>query len=299
MVDTVAVFDGDLTIGADHTAVVSRHVGGQAANTATWLGWLQSPVALIAALGSDPDGTWIRERLRIAGVQILVHEVEARTGHCLVTVAADGTRTMFSDAGANTHLAGHTSESWIADIQALPTPVHLHLSGYLLTRNPALPARLVTAVRGACPEVTTSLDAAALSPTAAERKGLADLLPHLDVILGTREELSEVVSLPGPSTSSAAILDYWQAVLGFSGVVVIKEGPEGASAVDGASQMHVPALPAEVVDTTGAGDAFTAGFLAAWTLGPDDLSAALLAGHRAASVAITSIGAEPPDSEGR
>jgi sugar/nucleoside kinase (ribokinase family) len=74
--------------------------------------------------------------------------------------------------------------------------------------------------------------------------------------------------------------------------VVVKQGAQGALLASSSGVHTTDALPADVVDTTGAGDAFCAGFLAAWTTSPDP-ETALAAGARAAARLVTRLGARP------
>ncbi|MDA2989769.1 MAG: PfkB family carbohydrate kinase, partial [Actinomycetota bacterium] len=94
-------------------------------------------------------------------------------------------------------------------------------------------------------------------------------------------------------TLESVVLDRWRTALGFSGVIVMKQGRHGAT-VDTPTQRHHAAAPkVHVVDTTGAGDAFSAGFLAAWTTDQRNLVKALGSGAQAAATAITHLGAGP------
>ena len=95
-------------------------------------------------------------------------------------------------------------------------------------------------------------------------------------------------------------VECWQE--GFDGVLVVKDGSNGAHAVHDGAWLHVPARDVVVVDTTGAGDAFTAGFLAEWTSSPtpaasrmtdEALIAALEAGTDLAAQAVTRTGGNP------
>lgn len=301
MVDTFARTDGSVTIGVDQTAVISSQVGGQAANTAAWLAWLQSSVTLIAACGDDSAGQWATERLVDVGVHPHVHRVGRPTGSCVVIVDSHGTRTMFSDPGANQLIANFAVHEVVSALRSVDLPGHVHLSGYLLERDQGLLRSLLESVRIGFPSVTTSLDTAALVPTAANRDGLVSALPYLDVLIGTLEELACLADLdPIASLSDdAAVIERWRTSFAFPGVVVIKRGRDGATA-DDAHERHRAAAPSVgVVDTTGAGDAFSAGFLAAWTSDQGNLAAALRSGSEAAATAIARLGAGPPSAEGR
>ena len=298
MVDTFARTRTDITHGFDHPAAVSRHIGGQAANTAAWLAWLRTPVSLIAACGADSAGTWVREQLADTGVTPLLHEVAQPTGSCIVTVDGVGERTMFSDPGANQQVSDFAVRQLSEALAAANSPTHVHLSGYLLERDPELPRALVESARIHNPDVTTSIDTAALPPAPAHTAGLMRTLPFLDVLIGTQHELALIAGCaesPGVDrTFESVVLDRWRTVLGFSGVIVMKQGRHGAT-VDTTTQRHHAAAPkVHVVDTTGAGDAFSAGFLAAWTTDQRNLVGALGSGAQAAATAIAHLGAGPP-----
>ena len=297
MVDTFARTRTDITHGFDHPAAVSRHIGGQAANTAAWLAWLRTPVSLIAACGADSAGTWVREQLADTGVTPLLHEVAQPTGSCIVIVDGAGERTMFSDPGANQQVSDLAVRLLSEALAAANSPTHVHLSGYLLERDPQLPRALVESARIHNPDVTTSMDTAALPPAPSHTAGLLRALPFLDVLIGTQHELAEIAGCaenPGVDrTLESVVLDRWRTALGFSGVMVMKQGRHGAT-VDTPTQRHHAAAPkVHVVDTTGAGDAFSAGFLAAWTTDQRNLVEALGSGAQAAATAITHLGAGP------
>lgn len=301
MVDTFARIADSITLGSDQPAVISRQVGGQGANTAAWLAWLQTSVTLIAACGEDSAGTWVAEQLVDAGVHPHLHAVTLPTGHCVVIVDSEGGRTMFSDPGANQQITDFSLHTLTSVLESSPPDPHVHLSGYLLERDPDLPKLLVESTRTAARPVTTSLDTAALVPTAIHRTGLMRALPYLDVLIGTQDELTSFADLPSGALplDESALIDHWRTHLGYSGLIVVKRGGRGAIADDGRERLSNAAIPASVVDTTGAGDAFSAGFLAAWSPGQDTLEAALRSGTEVAAMAVARLGAGPPSAEGR
>lgn len=109
-------------------------------------------------------------------------------------------------------------------------------------------------------------------------RGVDFLLPNAD----------ELVALTGSPEPAAA-----KVLLSHVGAVVVTSGAEGASWVDADEVISVPTEPTECVDSTGAGDAFDAGFLAAWLSGASKRDA-LLGGVRAGSRAVSVVGAQPP-----
>jgi ribokinase len=317
MVDTVVALGATLAWGEDQNSTISRRLGGQGSNTAAWLAWAGAPAVLLASCGDDPEAQWALDRLKDLGVSVHVDRMDRPTGKCVVLVDTDGARTMISDPGANVRTRSATRRT-LHSILATSPIAHVHLSGYLLDRDPDLVSDIVQEIKvqgfndnGVT--FTVSLDASALQATESHRAAVAAILPHMNVLLGTSQELAELLPpVPGvrDTTDDGAIGDVtpletpdivrrWREVVGFRGVVVVKEGSAGASADAGTGLHRTGAHVSSVIDTTGAGDAFAAGFLAAWTLDPQNLDAALASGVDVATVAIGMVGGSPPLREGR
>jgi ribokinase len=203
----------------------------------------------------------------------------AATGTIVSLVEPGGQRSMLADRGANLALRPE-------DVPALPAGGHLHLSGYtLLDRGPRAAglAALEAAVVAGC---TVSLDPASSGPLTryGVDRWLADtatatlLLPNAD----------EARLLTGCAEAAAAA----RALARRHPVVAVSLGAEGALWASGDLLVHRPAHPAEVVDTTGAGDAFAAGLLAAWLAAPQaDPAEALDAGLALAAEIVRRPGA--------
>ncbi len=328
MVDTFAQIDGPLTIGVDHFGHVTRRIGGQAANTAAWLASLDKPVRLLTASGDDDDGAWARSLLESAGVvnfQVASERAlaqafaQASTGRCVVVVDSEGSRTMISAPGANRRLADLGADGWTdlwktvqgtgeSPAEERSPRRHLHLSGYLMHHSPDLPGVITHSARSAWPSISTSFDAAAASPTPGIQQAFVELLPELDLVFATSQEIldlhppgADASAGPVPEDDAESLLDRWRSSTGYTGTVVLKLGARGAvgDSGDGADRVRIDAPSVQVVDTTGAGDAFAAGFLAAWVPGQNRLTEAMVAGAESASRAISRIGAGPPTTEGR
>lgn len=279
MMDVSAVIDGDIAYASDTPATVSLVPGGAAANTASWMAVEGHQVTLVACVGSDPFGQTLKRRLEDAGVRLAVREGSLATGACIVIVDRDRERTMLPDPGAN-------SELTLADIDPhLTGEAHLHLSGYTLlhpqTQDTALAACAQARVRG----TTISLDPASAGPLAQHRRLVQDLLPRIDVLLANEDE---ALVLSGQDSAEAALVELRR----HTALVVIKRGSRGVMAADGRDSVHLPAPRVHCADTTGAGDAFAAGFLPAW-LGGAALRDSLEAGQRTASHCVSRVGASP------
>lgn len=269
MVDVVARMSGPLAHGSDTPSEVSSRPGGAGANVAAWLAVCGVQVMLVARAGDDDGGHSAVAKLHRHGVDVssVALDPDRATGTCVVLVAPGGERTMLPDAGANAALS-------VEDLPDFEAGAHLHLAGYTLLRDgPPREAALEALRRARGAGLTISLDPSSAAPLRAfgpER--FLDLAGPVDVLLPNRDEAAVL----GPLTSRAR-------------EVVVTLGPDGAAWTDGAHKVASPAAAiGPVVDSTGAGDAFTAGFLAAWLDGaaPRDalgsanaLAARALGGH--------------------
>jgi ribokinase len=257
MVDVVTRMSGPLARGSDTPARVSVEGGGSAANVAAWAAALGTPVALVCRVGDDERGRAAVAALRAGGVDVHATVDPARpTGACVVLVEPGGERTMLPDPGANDGPLG-----------PVPAGDHLHVVGYALLRDGARESALAAIEHARAGGITVSVDP---SSWALLHSGA---IPEVDLLLPNEEE-AEVIGEQRVRET------------------VVKLGPGGARWSDGSRSIHVPAEPVDVVDTTGAGDAFAAGFLSA-RLGGADPRAALEAGCRVAARAVAQVGARP------
>ncbi|RZQ63268.1 carbohydrate kinase family protein [Amycolatopsis suaedae] len=277
--DVVARHDGPIVHGGDVRSAVRLAGGGAGANTALWLRAAGADTTLIARIGDDDGGRLIRGKLDEAGVRCaLTVDPEAPTCCVVVLVDGDGQRSMLPDRGANARFSPDD-----VDPAALAGAAHLHLSGYVLLDASSRPAGLAALAAAKRAGLTTSVDpqAAALitDPTAflGDVAGVDLLLPNT----------AELVALTGSDDPASA-----KQLLGTVGAVAVTCGLDGACWVDADGVVSVPAAPAEVVDTTGAGDAFDAGVLAAWLAGESTVDS-LRAGVRLAARAVGQVCAQP------
>lgn len=303
MVDTFVAIGSALRLGADQSATFTRAIGGQAANTASWLAHLGATVHLVASSGADEDASWVDHQLSSLGVRAQLLSADQSTGRCVIVVDVDGRRTMFSDPGANRSLAAIPDETWLHVLHSDPGTArrHVHLSGYLLDRSPTLVPHLAKLMRDGSTDgssTTVSLDTAAMAIGPPQRATLVDALSNIDLLFGTVEELGAFLPDDAPHTADQ-LIDAWRASYSSQTALVIKNGAEGATADAYGIRVHQPAHRTVAVDTTGAGDAFAAGFLAAWTPGREHLTHALARGAEVAALAVGHIGAGPSPREGR
>jgi sugar/nucleoside kinase (ribokinase family) len=228
-------------------------LGGSAAIMASGLARLGVPTALAAVVGDDLFGREVLAWLRAAGVWPDATTVRAGavTG-ISVHLSSPDDRAILTLPGTIPELDA-AAVRFAVDMSA---PVHIHVASPFLT--PALTRELPDLLhewREA--GITTSLDTN--WDPAGSWDGIATALRDLDILLPNRAELA---ALGGEA-----------AVVGLGPRVVVKDGANGGWSLDPAGNRHAaPGIPVEVVDTTGAGDSFDAGYIAAMAYGVDDES---------------------------
>jgi ribokinase len=279
--DVVAVIGGPIAHASDTAASIAVTGGGAGANTAAWLTAAGVNVTLCGVVGDDDAGLARLRELTSIGVKCAIRKTpEAATG-AIVVIAERTERTMLADRGANLLL---TPTDVDAAYGAFGSPVHLHLSGYVLLDEVSRPAAehalRVARERG----MTISVDAASAGPLR-NAPGFIEWVRGVDVLFANVDE-ARVLSGLGSSDALAVELSR------FVGVAVVKLGSEGALAASHGSVYVTPAVSAAMVDATGAGDAFAAGFLGAW-LESESISSALTAGASLGARAVGVVGARP------
>jgi len=279
--DVVLVPARPLENGTDVPGVVRLHQGGSAANTARWLARLGVATTLICAVGRDGPGRALVAALERGGVTVrAARPAAARTARIGMLVDADGERSFVADRGAADLLGpDDVRPGWFRDVGVL------HLPAYSLLGSPLGEAagRAIELARAAGATITVDLASAApllAAGRSATQRLVRDAAPDL---LFTNA--AEAVAFLG----DAGLVG----LLAFAPVAVVKQGSHGATVLARRPRLpierfEVPARAMVARDTTGAGDAFDAGFLAAWlaagrSTAPGDLRRAVVAGHRAAA----------------
>jgi ribokinase len=280
MVDVVARLGSPIARGSDAPAQISLGGGGSAANVAAWLAAAGMSPTLVGRVGDDARGREARAALIAGGVDAqLTTDPRRPTGTCIVIVEPEGERTMLPDAGANDALAAAD-----LDPDLVAAADHLHVAGYALLREGSRPAALSAIALARDQGMAVSVDpssAALLSPAFLTHASGAGLL------LPNAEEARALTGQGAPELAAPRLAEVFAEV-------VVKLGEAGALWTDGRSIRRSPAEPVQhVTDTTGAGDAFDAGLVAARVHGAEPAEA-LAAACRLAAWAVTIPGARPP-----
>jgi len=273
MTDVVAVLERPFAPGSDAPARIERHLGGSGANVAAWLAAAGTPVTLVARVGADEAGRAAPPALEAAGVEMRAAvDPDLPTGTCIVLVGPGGERSMVPDAGANAALAP----------DGLPAGGHLHVAGYALLREASRAAARAAIALARERGMTVSVDPSSAAPLAAAG-GFLEWVAGADLLLPNAAEAAALTGEADPERAARALT-------AGGAEVVVTLGADGALWTDGRSVARADAEPvAAVVDTTGAGDAFAAGLLAARLAGAGPADA-LRAGCRLAAQAVAKAG---------
>ncbi|MHC3459535.1 carbohydrate kinase family protein [Streptomyces flavovirens] len=270
--------------GTDTPARIRVLPGGSGANVACWASRSGcSRVRLLARAGAD-RAAWHRDALLRAGVDaVLAVDEEVPTGTVVALVDSSAERTFLTDGGAVHRLC---PGDWSPSL--LDGAARLHLSGHLLFADPGRATALLALAEARRRRVPVSVDPASSGFLAGLDPGrFLDLTEGVDLLLPNADEARELTGLPDPADAAAELSRHAARVavtLGDRGVLL---------AADGEVTGRVPAVPVDgPVDSTGAGDAFTGGFLAALLCGADDTAAAA-AGCRAGAEAVMTVGGRP------
>ena len=273
MLDIVVLHGDSINFNSDSPSQITIQSGGAAANTAAWLSKADIDSHFSGRVGDDIAGEKLISDLENQGVTCHITKVSgANSGIVVALVDGIGNRTMFPDSGANSGL----NESVL--------PVERDFSGYFLSGyalfNPASTPfirKLMVDLRNLNAKIFFDPASVGIMNQLGSERAL-ELIGHVDVIFVNEDEAS-YLSL--------------EKLKGIASIVVIKKGPLGASAITREGlEINKPALSAKVIDTTGAGDAFAAGFIAEW-LKSEDLTTALDSALSLAAQCVSNIGARP------
>jgi len=244
--DVVVWLPGPVALGSDTEVRITRARGGSAANVAAAAVRTGGAARFVGQLGDDELAHRLLHGLALTGVDVVARH-GGRTGSIVVLVDSTGERTMLTDRAAATELAD-PEPSWLDGVSVLHLPAYSLFKARLAKSCLALAA--MATERGIPVTVDPSSEALLEGYGLDRFKALlADLRP----------------AILFPNADEAALLGGRPEGVD---LVVEKHGPDAVRLIDadGVTEVPVPAVSG-VVDTTGAGDAFAAGFLVAWTEG--------------------------------
>jgi ribokinase len=236
LLDVVVRLEGPIEADTDTYGRTRVGAGGQAANVVAWVAALGGRGRFLGKRARDPAGRVVADELRARGVELAGPEVAEGTGTVVSLATPDGRRAMLSDRGVSPGFAPEELDAALVD-----GCDWLHVPGYSLVREPLA----ATAMKAARHAGRVSVDLSSTSAIEALGVGLfRERLQALEAEVLFATEAEE--ALAGPLAAET---------------VVVKRGARGCAVRTADGAVEYAARAASVVDTTGAGDAFAAGFL--------------------------------------
>ncbi|HUB54662.1 MAG TPA: carbohydrate kinase [Mycobacterium sp.] len=288
-----------LVIGESLIDIVEsdEHVGGSPLNVAVGLARLGREIEFLTQIADDAHGRRIADYVKASGVQLLSESQTAdRTATARLTIRDDGSADYVFDL------------DWrLSGTPPVAPPLFVHTGSIAAVQDPGClaVAALVNTYRVSA---TVTFDPNVRPSLIADRDLARERIEHLversDIVKVSEEDLRWI----DPDRPPEQVAQSWLA-LG-PAIVAVTMADQGASAICAAGEAHVPARPVHVVDTVGAGDAFTVGLIdALWARGLlgaprraeltgidlDGLTVALEAASETAALAVTRAGADLPD----
>ncbi len=281
-----------LARGSDLPSHAVLSPGGSAANTATWLARCGLEVSLIGAVGTDPLGEYLIHEIGKSGVHVLAQRVPNElTGVCLILNENNGQRTMIPSAGANAVFDVSESQDRVETAQV----THVHVSAYMLFHEISGATALAYIEAARRLGATISLDPASCALLSPNRARLIRALSMTDLLLANADEALEITRLlrqddQPPNEIDLELLS--TALDPKSPTVVVTDSSEPVRALGNSIHNFTSSVAKieDVASTTGAGDAFNAGYLNAWLAG-SDIPTSLAAGTSLAARVLGQVGA--------
>ena len=232
-----------------------RAAGGSAANTAYWAAQLGGNVGFIGKISEDELGEQFKASIKDSGLKdFTVFESEDnQTGHCAIFITPDGERTMNTYLGAGAFL---TVED--LDEKAIESAEILYMEGYLWDRPTSKDAFLHAANLNKSTGGKNAITLSDVFCVEMHRDSFVEFIKEsIDFVFCNEEE---IIALSKKETAEEAF-DYFKKEFPNLEELVCTLGPKGAVVVSKGEKVHYDATEAKVVDKTGAGDYFAAGYL--------------------------------------
>lgn len=279
--DVVVIPHGPIRADTDTPSSISFRPGGSAANTAAWLGALGAEVDFFGSV-DNADLARHAELLGSVGVDVHLHGQETLPTGTIVVIVAGEQRTMLTERGANARLdPARVTDEFLAGTAVL------HITGHTLLNDAGATgvADLISRARSHGVAVSVAPGSAGFVADYGVDAFLG-AVAGADIIFPSLEEGRLLTGKGTPELIAGALGDSF-------GTVVLTLGADGVAVSHEGLAMLVPAVAVPVVDPTGAGDAFCAGYLQEWVRS-GDVAEAARAGVAVASRAVAVIGGRPP-----
>ncbi len=242
-------------IGIDDIPDLNDHIqlftstmksGGSAANTIHGLASLGTKCGFSGKVGKDELGDFYIEDLESAGVKLYITRSDTNTGRAYTLITPDTERTFATYLGAAVEFSVHDLESVCFDNFDL-----IHIEGYLVQNTSLVEELMKTAKHKG---LKISLDLASYNVVEANRDFLSRIIPdYVDIVFANEEEAK---AYTGTNPYDALTVFAKQC-----SVAIVKIGKEGSLIQAEEIKCKIDSIPSKVLDTTGAGDQYAAGFL--------------------------------------
>lgn len=252
---------GMTLVDAEHSAMIQKEIshfeikvatGGSVANAINGIAGLGVECGFVGAIGRDDLGLLFKNDMLKRGINVLLKELELPTGRAVGFVSPGGERTFATYLGAAVEMGPDDISPELFSGYDL-----FFIEGYLVFNN-ALIMAAASAAKSA--GLTVALDLASFNVVEANIEILNELVDnYIDIVFANEEEAKSFTGMQ----PEAALRN----LAGRCDIAVVKVGKEGAFVQQGDQKWHIPATATSVVDTTGAGDYFAAGFLAGLATG--------------------------------
>ena len=273
--------------GGDTTGRIALAPGGSAANLATWVARAGTPAGFIGKVGADTLGDLLIADLEREGVNAHIQRDPAYdTGVILVMIDQNGQRSMVTNQGADFHL-----QPAELPIDALRSAVHVHITAWSLFTDPPRTAAINAAQIAKASGASISFDPASYQMISeigySEFRTTTAALP-VDILFPNRDEGRVLTGETRPKSIARALRQRYPGAL-----VVLKLDKDGCYIIGDDHEQQYTAPDVEVIDATGAGDAFDGAFIARYMRNGDIAAAAQFANAVGAWV-VSRYGARPP-----
>lgn len=224
----------------------SMALGGSAANTIHGLAKCGVEAGFIGFTGNDKVGKFFDDAMKSVGVKPIMFHGDVPSGIAQAIISPDGERTFATHLGAaillsDSHLTLDIFKGWD----------YCYVEGYLIANRPLFKKAIELAKQAGCKVV---LDLASYNVVEENREFLVDLLPQIDIVFANEEE-AKALTHSTPEEALEFIGKHCE-------IAVVKVGSKGSMIKRGNEKVQVACNKVNVIDTTGAGDLYAAGFLA-------------------------------------
>ncbi len=232
---------------ADYTA--HYVAGGSASNTLSILARLGIETEFIGKIGKDEIGKFFQNETKNNGVIPSFFFSQHPSGRCTVLISADGERTMCTYLGASADMTANDLTHDLFDEFRL-----FHIEGYLV-QNYDLIQSAITLAKAA--GLTVSLDLSSFNVVEEHLNFLRQIIiDKVDIVFANEDEVKALTGKDLPEATKE--------LASMCSIAVVKTGKRGSIIQHGEDVLHIPIYEAVRVDTTGAGDAYAAGFIYGW-----------------------------------